>query len=50
MVLSPHTGYVVKEMMESWYEEQVENVEGWLKGGEGELKDRIAGESSGYGK
>ena len=33
-VLSPHMGYVERETMKEWYQQQAENVERWLDGRE----------------
>ena len=32
VILTPHMGYVEKENLKTWYEEQAENVERWLNG------------------
>lgn len=34
VVLSPHTGYVDEETMNSWYAQQADNMRRWLKGEE----------------
>ena len=39
VLLTPHTGYVEEAMLNSFYEEQAENIERWLKGEE--LLDKI---------
>ncbi|KAI1195052.1 D-isomer specific 2-hydroxyacid dehydrogenase [Nemania serpens] len=32
VVMTPHTGYVEGDVIEAWYEQQVENILGWQKG------------------
>jgi len=39
VVLTPHMGYVTRETMSSWYEQQVENIKRWVAGEE--LQTRI---------
>ncbi|PKS08325.1 hypothetical protein jhhlp_005269 [Lomentospora prolificans] len=34
VVLTPHMGYMAKETMSSWYEQQVENIKRWAAGEE----------------
>lgn len=32
VILSPHMGYVVEDILRAWYDEQAEIVESWIKG------------------
>ncbi|CAI4218482.1 unnamed protein product [Parascedosporium putredinis] len=39
VVLTPHMGYMAKETMTTWYEQQVENIKRWVAGEELNTRD-----------